>query len=630
MTPASADSLTVGSGQTIQLGLSGVVTNYSYSSLTVDAGGTLKIAGSVTLTVSSNVLINGQMVGGSTSALSPGMGGGDGTDGTVVGGVAGDGEPGASGDNGGDNTADAPTLFILCKNMTVNGSILFNPEADAGDGGGGGGGGNGANGLSPGPSGTSGGAAGWGGPGGPGGNGGNSLGAPFLSINVLAQGGTLPKAGIFILGTNGVISLDNMGGGGGGGQGGNGGTGGNGGNGAMGGIGGAGGNGGVAGFGGTGGTGGGGGTLSIRALGIDLEGKISLRAGDGGSGGDFGTNFDGGMGGNGDGSRGGNGGNAGGALLGENPGGVGGNGGFGGNLVVNVSVAFTNFSQMDFSGGKGGRGGAGAAAGEAKGGAGGSGTPAGQNGEPSADIPGGGRGKDGPAGSMSVNNSSWGAASANGWDSFGNGILIFGLTNNIHTLTLSSASGPFSVAGQLSDPRFQFDSGAGQSVVETNEPVQLQFIYQWLTPTGSVDVLLGGRVVLHLNAPSVMTNGFTPADIILTGLPATATDKLNLTFQLNTAGPAQFQLGDPSLQSLPQVPALSIGPSLTNSPAMSLNWFGTTNQNYQLQSRVSLASGTWTNLGSIVHGQGAASTLTLPIAPSDSGRFFRLIVTPTN
>ena len=77
-----------------------------------------------------------------------------------------------------------------------------------------------------------------------------SLGAPSLSINVEAQGGNLPNAGGFILGTNGVISLDNMGGGGGGGSGGSGGAGGKGGNATGAGTGGAGGDGGPAGIGG--------------------------------------------------------------------------------------------------------------------------------------------------------------------------------------------------------------------------------------------------------------------------------------------------------------------------------------------------------------------------------------------
>lgn len=155
-------------GQTIQLGLPGVVTNYSFSSVTVDAGGTLKVAGSITLMVTSNVLINGQIVGGSASAAPAGTDGGDGADGVVVGGVAGDGEAGDDGANGTNSVADAPNLTILAKNMIVNGSILFNPEADAGDGGNGGAGGKGADGLSPGPGGVGGGAAGWGGPGGPG------------------------------------------------------------------------------------------------------------------------------------------------------------------------------------------------------------------------------------------------------------------------------------------------------------------------------------------------------------------------------------------------------------------------------------------------------------------------------
>jgi len=584
--------------------------------------------------VASNVLINGQIVGGSASAVPAGMDGGDGADGVVVGGVSGDGEAGDDGANGADSVADVPNLTILAKNMIVNGSILFNPEADAGDGGGGGAGGKGADGLSPGPGGIAGGAAGWGGPGGPGGTGGNSLGVPFLSINVEAQGSTLPNAGSFILGTNGVISLDNMGGGGGGGSGGTGGAGGKGGNGANGGNGGAGGEGGPAGFGGTGGDGGYGGTLGIRALGIDLEGTISLRGGNGGGGGGLGTNTDGGHGGNGSTvGRGGNGGDAGDAFLLENPGGGGGNGGFGGNLLVQVSMAFTNFAKMDFSGGKGGKGGAGQPANAAEGGAGGSGAggaPSGQDGQPSAGIPDGVPGFGGAGGSLSVINSNWGTESPNGWQSFGNGILTFGFTDNIHTLILSSRNGPFSVVGQLNDPRFQFDPGAGQAIVETNEPVELQFAYTWLTTSGSVDVLLGGRVVLHLNAPAVLSSSFTQASVILTGLPADASDELNLTFQLNTAGPAQFQLGDPSLQSLPQLPALSIWLSPANSNALNLSWFGTTNANYQMQSRTSLGRGAWTNLGSVVPGQGAVSTLALPVAPGDPTRFYRLMTSPAN
>ena len=626
-----ADSLTVTAGQTIQLGLSGVVTNYSFTSVTIDTGGTVNVSGNVSLLVTSNVLINGQMVGGSTTAASPGLKGGDGADGVVIGGVAGHGEPGEDGGNGANGVADAPNVTIFAKNMTVNGSILFNPQGTAGDGGDGGDAGKGADGLSPDSSGIAGGTAGWGGPGGVGGNGGTALSATYLLINV----GT----GNFILGTNGLISLDNMGNGGSGGKGGKGGAGGRGGNGVNGGNGGEGGKGVPAGFGGTGGVGGGGGNLSIIAVGIDLEGRISLRGGDGGDGGDLGANSDGGDGGNGGpdpmggiGGRGGNGGDAGAALFEENPGGVGGKGGFGGNLFVRVSSAFTNFATMDFSGGAGGRGGAGEPAEAAKGGAGGTGAggaPNGQNGLPSAEIPEGPSGSS-ANGSMIVDNLSWGTQASNGWQSFGHGILTFGFTNNIHTLILSSTNGPFSIAGQLSDPRFQFDPVAGQPIVEVGEPLQLQFAYQWLSTSGSVDVLIGNQVVLHLDAPPVLSNGFTQVSLVLTGLPAEAGDELSLTFQLNTAGPDQFQLGSPILQALPQVPALSIGPSHANPSALSLSWFGNTNENYQVQSRTSLGSGTWTNLGSVILGQGAASTLALPVAPGDPTRFFRLMMTPAN
>jgi len=118
--------------------------------------------------------------------------------------------------------------------------------------------------------------------------------------------------------------------------------------------------------------------------------------------------------------------------------------------------------------------------------------------------------------------------------------------------------------------------------------------------------------------------------LILTGLAAQTNDKLNLTFQLNTVGAARFQLGDFSLQALPQLAFLSIGRSPADPTALSLSWFGTTNQNYQVQSRTSFGSGTWTNLGSALPGQGAASTLALPAVAGDPARFYRLMMTTAN
>ena len=625
-----AASLIVPSGQTVQLGVPGVTTNYSYGSVTVETGGTLQIAGNVTLIVTTNVLINGEMVGDSTSQALAGMDGADGDDGVNEGGIGGPGDDGDSAANGTNSVGGAPYVIIYAKNMTVNGSILFNPQDNASDGGDGGGGGTGADGSSPLPSYLIGGRGGDGGVAGVGGYGGNVLSASYLSIDV--------AAGNFILGTNGMISLDNMGNAGGGGNGGDGGMGGTGGNGISGGGGGAGGDGGPAGFGGAGGVGGDGGTLVIRALGIDLEGQISLKGNDGGDGGDFGTPMDGGNGGNGSAApgadgNGGNGGDAGDAYLDENPGGGGGNGGDGGNFYIYVSGAFTNFAKIDFSGGMGGQGGAGQAADTATGGDGGDGAggaPSGYNGQSSEDIPDGPPGFPGGDGSMSVVNPYWGTNAPNGWQTFGSGILTFGLTNNIHTLIMSSTNGPFSIVGPLSDPRYQYDSGAGEYLTETNEPVELQFAYQWLSTSGSVDVLLGGQVVLRLNAPATLTNNFTEASLILTGLPAEESGDLNLTFQLNTAGSDQFQLGNLSLQALPQLPSVSIGPSSADSTALSLNWFGATNENYQVQYRTSLGSGTWINLGSAIPGQGAASSLVLTVTPGDPAMFYRLVMTPVN
>ena len=614
-----ADSLDVAAGQTIQLGLPFGATNYSFSSVTIEAGGTINVFGNVGLIVTSNVLINGQMTGGSITAAAPGSKGDDGADGVVVDGEARDGDPGGDGGDGAEGVVDTPVMTIFAKNVIVNGSIIFNPQGDAGDGGDGGDSGKGADGVFPSGAGAD------GGPAGPGGNGGNVVGgSSFLSISA--------SGGMFVLGTNGDISLDNKGSGGSGGAGGKAGEGGKGADSASGvGIGGAGGNGGPAGFGGSGGVGGGGGEVSISAAVIDLEGQISLRGGDGGDGGDLGTNTDGGDGGigsvdpqSGVGTRGGNGGNGGDALLEGNPAGVGGNGGFGGNLIVHVTSVFTNFAKMDFSGGAGGRGGAGQPEGQGKGGQGGAGAGGalnGQNGLPSAEIPEGQSGSS-ANGSLTVNNTSWGTLAQNGWQASGRGVLIFGLTNSIPILILSSSDGPFAIVGQVSDPRSQADP-AGQ-------PLELRFAYQWLSTSGSVDVMLGGIEVLHLDAPSVLSDGLTQENLLLTAVPATGNQQLNLTIQLNTAGPDQFELSSPTLQALPQAPAISIISSPGSPPTWSLSWVGNTNLDYQVQFSTSLAGGSWTNIGSAIPGQGTASSVALPVAPGDPARFFRLLVTPAN
>jgi len=213
----------------------------------------------------------------------------------------------------------------------------------------------------------------------------------------------------------------------------------------------------------------------------------------------------------------------------------------------------------------------------------------------------------------------------------GDGILIYGVTNNIHTVTLSSTNGPFSIIGQLPDPRLQYDTNTYDYVVETNEPLQFQFEYQWLTTSGSVNVMFSNTVVLTLNAPPLLPSGFTVTNLTLTELPAQPNDQLTLTFQLNTtAGQlAEFELGTLSLQVLPQTFSISITPVPGNPTQLNLSWFGATNENYQVQYNTSLNGGAWLNLGSVIPGQRTDASVTLPQA-GDPARFYRLVMTPAN
>ena len=72
--------------------------------------------------------------------------------------------------------------------------------------------------------------------------------------------------------------------------------------------------------------------------------------------------------------------------------------------------------------------------------------------------------------------------------------------------------------------------------------------------------MLGSPEVLHLNAHH-SSNGLTQVNLIVAGVPATSIHDLNLAFQLSTAGPDGFDLSSPTVQALPQVPAIAIVPS---------------------------------------------------------------------
>lgn len=649
-----ADSLIVQSNQVYQLGLPGVTTNYSFSEIDVEAGGTLRVAGVVTVDVTSNVLINGEMSDGLDGAGATGASGGNGPAG--VNGVVYTLNDGYGGTNGTDGGSLNGSLFLTihANNMTVNGAIRFNPHLDGGDGGKGGNGGNGGYGPSPKPAHFNGGSGGDGGFGGSGGYGGNAGGFSQLTV-ILAQSTNGNNTGNFLLGTNGLISLDNLGKGGNGGDGGDGAKGGRGGNGIsqsnppQGGDGGRGGAGGGGGDGGWGGNGGSGGLIQITAHQIDLEGQITAKGGDGGDGGNAGKPSDGGDGGNGaanpdpspysyDGA-GGNGGDAGDYFYGRVAmGASGGWGGNGGSVSLKTAV-FINHASFDLSGGGGGNGGLGQPAGVGHGGAGGapggSRASAGKTGFDSDAVAVGDIGVPGADGALSVlpmNSATVPTNIVNGWQTAGGGTLSFGDTNGIPTVMLSSTNTVFSASGQMNDLRKRYYINYyGQYVyeLETNEPLELKFDYQWLSTTGAFNVVLGGRSVLHLAGPAVLTNDFAHADLIITSRPQLdSKGLLDLIFQLEN-GPAQFQLANVSLQALPLLPLMSANISSTNSTSLDLNWFGATNENYQVQYRSALGNGTWSNWDSPIPGKNAADSLALPVTSGQPAQFYRLVMTPT-
>jgi hypothetical protein len=287
----------------------------------------------------------------------------------------------------------------------------------------------------------------------------------------------------------------------------------------------------------------------------------------------------------------------------------------GGYLYLDT-VSLTDNSTIDLSGGKGGKGGAGAPAGEALGGQGA--PPDGVAGPDSIAILAGDPGQPGAPGQVNLSIGQWASGSRiclgqNWWQTQGTGQLTqLASSNGPPVLRLSTAGAPFSVLAPV-------DTG-------TNDPFELGVDYRWVTNSGSLDVLLANQVVLHLDAPPIPDTAFVHADVTILDPALHNLGCPNLTFRLNGGAPSSIDIGLVTFRTLAH--PLVVGFAPMNGGQLNLNWLSATNYSYQLQTRLGLAAGVWSNVGAPLTGTGGTLQLGQPIATSLPQAYYRLSASP--
>jgi hypothetical protein len=80
--------------------------------------------------------------------------------------------------------------------------------------------------------------------------------------------------------------------------------------------------------------------------------------------------------------------------------------------------------------------------------------------------------------------------------------------------------------------------------------------------------------------------------------------------------------GEPPVYAVPPVPTSPVLSVVLNGSSVEISFASKTGVTYQLRSRPSLASGTWSDVGSPVAGTG--SIITIPVSPSGPAHYFQV------
>jgi hypothetical protein len=616
-----AGSLEVNSNEVITL-TAGI---YHYDSVTIHPAGYLYLLGDVTLNVDGDLSIESssheyydpetghtnistdtgvidisrnESLGGGTNGLAGADGAWATTNGQITSAVP--GGAGQSGSSGQINPSveafgrylQGYELVVNCgHDIYIDGYVNAETILLGGPGGLGGAGGRGGSGL-PGTAPTNadysylynGARGGNGGAGGDGGNAGYSPGGSRVILNASNN---------FTMGTNATIFAYSDAHGGNGVTGGSAGFGGSGsGPGRLG-------DGGDGGNGGNGGRSGNGGDIFIQARTASLAGEIDEWGADGGLGGN---------------------GAAGGALMGTGSlpgkagrggnGGAGRNGGDGGRLFVHALNVITNHLNINQSGGAAGLGGSGGAKGGDSGGADGG-------------VPGlpGGDGFDGFNGYTSILSANAGLLNGD----FTNGLALYrqaGLgtaaivtlnSNAVLQMSVDTSTGPLVLS--------QLTGTAG------NQQILLALDYKFLTPGGTLNLLLNDTILVSISSggatsafgtPEIAPNGeFTHASLKLSDPSLMGLSAANFTLQLLPGSPAQVEVDNLLFSSLPG-PSLSI---VRSNNDVIVKWPDSSIE-YVLQENSNLDAANWTSVMPLPTDDGTNQNVT--ISPVTGNRFYRL------
>jgi uncharacterized repeat protein (TIGR03803 family) len=212
-----------------------------------------------------------------------------------------------------------------------------------------------------------------------------------------------------------------------------------------------------------------------------------------------------------------------------------------------------------------------------------------------------------------IDNGGFELGSFSGW-------LVSGATNELSIQTNAAAvhSGSF---GALEGPGGSM-AFLGQSVATTpGDSYSLSF---WLDGTNNsaadeIRTSWNGAVISDLTIDGTL--GWTNLQFVVVATNTVSSFSIGLQ-----AGASSISLDDVALTPIPSLQSTDISQSPGEPPQITLHWNVTLGQEYQVQCKDALGSGSWSNLGPvIVTGSGV---LTLADYLTNSQRFYRLVLLP--
>jgi hypothetical protein len=160
----------------------------------------------------------------------------------------------------------------------------------------------------------------------------------------------------------------------------------------------------------------------------------------------------------------------------------------------------------------------------------------------------------------------------------------------------------------------------------TETPLELIFRYRWLSSVGVLDFTLGDQLLHRLEAPGAVQTTFQEVRVPLLD-PALRSSGFQQFMLCLTPESARIELANVWLRSAPELgaPVLSARRG-SGANLLDLSWDSQNGRTYRLQSRASLVTGSWSDVGPAIPGTGSPLSRSIEVQSGDSTTFYRVQV----